>query len=148
MTDKQLGTITIKTTGGKITVEQQNVNVSSELNVEVNSGEVVIQNEAFTGDKNITVTNKEEGTTTINAIANTKAPISMTSVELKEYTDEEFEKAFPGITNPEEIAKIKEYINSFGINGKGAKITVNKDDDKVKIVFSKAVENVNILNIK
>lgn len=148
LTDKQLGTITIKTTGGKVTVEQQNVNVSSELNVEVNSGEVVIQNEAFTGDKNITVTNKEEGTTTINAIANTKAPISMTSVELKEYTDEEFEKAFPGITNPEEIAKIKEYINSFGINGKGAKITVNKDDDKVTIVFSKAVENVNILNIK
>lgn len=148
LTSKQLGTITIKTTGGKVTVEQENVNVSSTLNVEVNSGEVVVQNEAFTGDKNITVTNKKEGTTTVEAIAKTKAPVAMTNVELKDYTEEEFKTAFPTVTKAEDIAAVKEYINSFGINGKGAKITVAKDSSNVTIVFSEAVENVNISNIK
>ncbi len=152
LTEKQLGTITIKTTGGKVTVEQENLNVSSKLNVEVNSGEVVIQNEAFTGDKNITVTNKKEGTTTINAIAKTKAPVAMTEVEMKDYTQKDFEAGIEGLgdmTNVE-IEAVKEFINSFGINGKGAKITTTEKDGLtyVKIVFSKAAENVNISNIK
>lgn len=148
LTDKQLGTITIKTTGGKVTVEQENVNVSSELNVEVNSGEVVIQNEAFTGDKNITVTNGEEGTTTVKALSNTNAPINMTDIELKEYTDEEFAQAFPDVKDAKTIAAIREYINAFGINGKGAKITVAGNSNEVTIVFSENVEKVNISNIK
>lgn len=148
LTSKQLGTITIKTTGGKVTVAQQNVNVSSTLNVEVNTGEVIIQNEAFTGNKNITVTNKEEGTTTVNAVAKEEAPVAMTNIELKEYTDDEFATVFAGVTNAEEIATIKAYINSFKINGKGAKITVAKGSSNVKIVFEEAVQNVVISNIK
>ena len=147
---EQLGTITIKTEGGKITVAQQQVNVSSTLNVEVNTGTVVVDDVALNGNKNITVTNKEEGTTTVNARAKIKAPVAMKGVELKDYTQKEWDElmATLNVTKEDDIAAVKAYMNSFGINGKGAKIEVEKDSENVTITFEKAVTNVQISGIQ
>lgn len=148
LTSKQLGTITIKTEGGKVTVAQQNVNVSSTLNVEVNAGEVIVNDVALTGNKNITVTNKEEGTAIVEAIAKIKAPVAMTNIELKDYTEEEFKTTFPEVTKAEDKEAVRNYINSFGINGKGANIDVAKDSNEVKITFTKVVTDLTISGIK
>ena len=145
---KQLGTITIKTEGGKVTVLQQNMNVSATLNVEVNTGDVVVDDVAFTGNKNITVTNREDGNTTVNVLAKIKAPVDMKEIELKDYTEEEFKKAFLDVTKEEDIEAVRNFINSFGINGKGAKITVNRDSNAVMIAFTEAVVNLKILGIQ
>lgn len=142
-TSEQSGTITIKSNGGKVTVASNKVNVSSKLNIEVNNGDVDISEESLTGDKNITVA--KDANTTIHANAKTKAPVALTNVEAKDYTDEEIKNLFGENVV---VAQVREYINSFGINGKGAKITVAKDSTDVTITFEKAVDTTSVSNIK
>ena len=52
-TSEQRGTITIKTTNGKVTVEAPQVNVSAEMTVEVTNGEVDIKDPSLTEIKQL-----------------------------------------------------------------------------------------------
>ena len=143
---EQKGTVTIRSNGGKVTVTAPNVNVSAEMKVEVNNGTVDIKDPSLTGDKTVTVSADKDKTSTVVAKAETKAPIAMNEIELKAYTDEEIEDLFPGVKQDQIIA-INQYINSFGLNGTGAKITVSEGSDVVTITLSNAT-NVDIGNLK
>ena len=142
-TSEQKGTITMKSNGGSITVKSDKVNISSKLDIQVNSGDIDISEESITGEKNISIA--KDANTTINAIAKTKAPVTLTNIEAKDYTDEEIVTMFGEDIVVEEV---RAYINSFGVNGKGAKITVAKDSTEVTITFEKATESTNISNLK
>lgn len=142
-TSEQTGTITMKSNGGKITVKSDKVNISSKLDIQVNNGDIDISEESITGEKNISIA--KDANTTINAIAKTKAPVTLTNIEAKDYTDEEIVSKFGEDVVVEEV---RAYINSFGVNGKGAKITVAKDSTEVTITFEKATESTNISNLK
>ena len=146
-TSEQKGKITIKTTGGKVTVTAPTVNVSAEMKVEVTNGEVDIQHPALTGDKTVTVSADEDKTSTVVAKAQTLAPIDIDGKELKEYTDDEIKSVF-GVEDQNVIIAIDEYINSFGLNGTGATITVDKGSDIVTIVLPGEAQNVTIGNLK
>lgn len=139
-TSTQAGTITIKE-NATVTIVSNNVHVNADLNVEVNNGDIDVTEPSLTGDKNITVA--KDAKTTITAVAKTKAPVAFTNKELKDYTDEELKKDYG-----ENASKVKEYLASFGINGKGAKLTVAKDSTEVTITFEKALESATIQNIK
>ena len=142
-TSEQTGTITMKSNGGSIAVKSDKVNISSKLDIQVNSGDIDISEESVTGEKNISIA--KDANTTIKAIAKTKAPVTLTNIEAKDYTDEEIVAKFGEDVVVEEV---RAYINSFGINGKGAKITVTKDSTEVTITFEKATESTNISNLK
>ena len=147
-TSVQSGSIVIKSNGGQVTVTSNKTNVDAELTVEVNSGDVDITEPALNGDKNITVTLAKGESTTIKAIANTKAPVALTDVSV-DLTDEELLEE-DGVEE-ENLADVKAYLASFGLNGTGATITVGEDSDEVTITFTavkEAIENVTIDNIK
>lgn len=139
-TSAQSGSITIKE-NAKVTIISNKVNVNADLKVEVNNGDIDLTEPSLTGDKTVTVA--KDAQTKIKAVAETKAPIYLYNFEMKEYTDEELKKSFG-----ENATKVKEYIASFGINGKGAKITVSKDSKDVTITFEKATASATIKNIK
>ena len=151
-TAEQKGKITIETKGGSVTVSSLNVNVSAEMQVEVTNGTATITNPSLTGNKSVTVSADKNETSKVVAVAKTKAPIAMTDIELKDYTDKELGELFPAIKdNQEKILAVREYINSFGINGKGAKITVAKNSDQVTITLPKTeegIQDVTIGNLK
>jgi len=128
-TSTQSGTITIKE-NAKVTVKSEKVNVSADLKVEVNNGDIDLTEPSFTGNKDITVA--KDATTTVKAVANTAAPIALTNFELKDYTNTELKDMFG-----DDADKVKEYINSFGINEKGATLTVAKGSKNVTITFEK-----------
>lgn len=148
----QLGNITIKTTGGKVTVGQQNVDVRGALNVEVNSGEVDISDSSLTGNKTVSVS-QEEGKDKAVITANTKiaAPFAIPAgTEIKEYTAKELAEKFPTATVAQREL-IAEYMKQFNLNGKGAKLyakgtdltsstkaDIAENDKSVMIVFEKA----------
>ena len=136
------------TTDGKVTLAEADVpaNVDSVINVEVNKGTVEITEPTYTGIKNITVSAEENAASTVNAIANIVAPVEMNNVELKDYTDDEIASEFS--VSGKEIEKVREFINSFGINGKGAKITATQGNAEITITFEKPVSNVQIKGIK
>ncbi len=70
-TAQQKGTITIKTTGGSVTVTAPDSNVSAEMKVEVTNGTVDIKDPALTGNKTVTVSVGEGQTSTVVAKAKT-----------------------------------------------------------------------------
>lgn len=146
-TSEQKGTITIKTSGGIVSVTAPNVNVSADMKVEVNNGTVDITNPALTGDKTVTVSADENKSSTVVAKAQTTAPITIEGKELKDYTDEEIKEVF-GVEDQNVVIAIDQYINSFELNGTGAKITVKKGSDTVKIELPGKAQNVNIGNLK
>lgn len=137
----QAGTITIKE-NAKVIIKSDKVNVNADLIVEINSGDIDLTEPSLTGNKDLTVTKGAK--TTINANAKTKSPVDLTSVELKDYTDDELKETY----GEDDWQKVKEYLSSFGINGKGAKITVKKDSANITIEFEKATGEANIQNIK
>ncbi len=148
-TSEQKGKITIETKGGSVSVTSVNVNVNAEMKVEVTNGTATITDPSLTGDKTVTVSADKDKTSTVVAVANTKAPVDMPDIELKDYTDKEIEDLFPAIKdNQEKVLAVREYINSFGINGKGAKITVSENSDKVTITLPGAAQGVTIGNLK
>lgn len=141
-TAEQAGTITIKSEGGKVTVDSTNVNVSADIKVEVNKGTVNIQNPALTGDKEVSVSADEKNPATVEAISKAKAPITMNNVELKAYTDEEMKTVFGSSITQADMIAIREYIDAFGLNGTGAKITVTKGSTEVKLVIDTNVDKI------
>ena len=148
-TSEQRGTITIKTTNGVVKVDTPNVNVSADMKVEVTNGEVNIQDPSLTGDKTVTVSASEGETSVVKAVAKTKAPVAFNDKELKDYSDDEIKELFPEINDSQEkVIAIREYINSFGLNGTGAKITVDANSDQVTITLPEKAQNVTIGNLK
>ena len=139
-TSKQAGTITIKE-NATIKVVSDKVNVNADITVEVNNGDVNLTETYLTGNKKITVAKDAE--TKIEAIAKTKAPVAFDQIILKEYTDEELKETYK-----DDASKVKEYLNSFGIKDEKAKLTVQKDSNKVTITFDKATNEVNVQNLK
>lgn len=140
----QAGTINI-VANGDFTLASDKVNVTAIINVEAKSGTVDLQEEALNGSKNVNVTKSEEATVTANFFAKTEAPIELTNVELKDYTDEEL----VDMSDEESAQELKRYLNSFGINNKGAKITVNEGSNEVTITFDgDKSANAQIKNIK
>lgn len=147
-TSEQRGTVTIKTNGGKVTVTSDKVNVSADMKVEVNNGTVEIKDPSLTGDKTVTVSADEDKSSTIIAKTQTKAPKAIDDKELKEYTDDEIKEIFE-VEKQEDVNAIREYINSFGLNGTGARITVDESDLGVAtIVLPGEAQDVNIGNLK
>ena len=122
------------------------------MQVEVTNGTATITDPSLTGNKSVTVSADKNETSKVVAVAKTKAPIAMTDIELKDYTDKELGELFPAIKdNQEKILAVREYINSFGINGKGAKITVAENSDQVTITLPKTeegIQDVTIGNLK
>ena len=155
-TSEQRGTITIKTTNGKVIVEAPQVNVSAEMTVEVTNGEVDIKDPSLTGDKTVTVSVDQGKTSKVVAKANTKAPVALDSADKKEeegfdlkaYTDEQIREIFGQELAQEDVDAIISYINSFGLNGTGAQIKVEKDSDVVTIILPEEAQNVTIGNLK
>ena len=146
-TSVQSGSIVIKSNGGQVTVTSDKTNVNAELTVEVNSGDVDITEPALNGDKNITVTLAKGDSTTIKAVANTKAPVELDEVSV-DITDEDLLKE-DNVTK-ENLAEVKAYLASFGLNGTGATITTGSDNE-VTITFDtvkEAITNLTIKNIK
>ena len=139
-TSTQAGSIVIKSNGGKVTVTSEKANVSAELTVEVNSGDVDITEPSLTGDKNITVSLAEGESTTINAVAKTKAPVALDNVSV-DITDEDLLKE-DNVTE-DNLAEVKAYIASFGLNGTGATITTG-DNNEVTITFTSVEKAVNV----
>lgn len=139
-TSTQAGSIVIKSNGGKVTVTSEKANVSAELTVEVNSGDVDITEPSLTGDKNITVSLAEGESTTINAVAKTEAPVALDNVSV-DITDEDLLKE-DDVTE-DNLAEVKAYIASFGLNGTGATITTG-DNNEVTITFTSVEKAVNV----
>lgn len=152
-TSEQKGTITIKSNGGKVTVKSDKVNVSANMNVEVNNGTVDITAPSLTGDKTVTVSADEGKQSSVIAQTEKTAPDAVKAkgtVVLKEYTDEEIKKEF-SVTDQDEIIAISEYIDSFGLNGKDATIeftTTSDGKDAVIITINGNIADVDISNIK
>ena len=152
-TSEQKGTITIKSNGGKVTVKSDKVNVSANMNVEVNNGTVDITAPSLTGDKTVTVSADEGKQSSVIAQTETSAPDAVKAkgtVELKDYTDDEIKDIF-GVTSQDDVIAISQYIDSFGLNGKGATITFTTTDEgkeAVIITVNGNVADVDISNIK
>ena len=157
-TSEQRGTITIKTTNGKVIVKAPQVNVSAEMTVEVTNGKVDIKDPSLTGDKTVTVSADKDKSSKVFANTVVAAPEvlktnkKLTEIELKDYSDEEIRKTF-GDKNGEmaqnDVIAVREYINSFGVNGKGVKVTVDADDlNLVTIEVPGKVQGITIGNLK
>ena len=153
---KQEGTITIKSTDGTVKVSGQNMNIASNMNIEVEKGEVDISSDTLSGDKNVKVSNSENATTKIKARTEKEAPEKIVgkTIELKAYSTEEDIAELKKVLSvaditEEELAQIQEYVDSFGINGKGATVTVDSDSANLAtITFTEAVSQTTISNIK
>ena len=153
-TAEQAGTITIKSVGGKVTVLSSQVNVSADIKVEVNKGEVDITEPALTGDKEVSVSADKDNPAIVTAVSKTDAPDAVinyyddendtSAFELKDYTDEEIKEMF-GVEKQEDIIAIDEYISSFGLNGTGATLEVEAGN-VVTITFTGSVDKIE--NIK
>ena len=151
---KQEGTITIKSTDGTVKVSGENMNIASNMNIEVEKGVVDISSDTLSGDKNVKVSNSENATTTVKAKTEKEAPAKIVgkTIELKAYSTEEDiaelkDVLSVGDITEEELAQIQEYVDSFGINGKGATVTVNSAN-LATITFTEAVSQTTISNIK
>ena len=141
-TAEQSGNVTIKSVGGTVTVRSDKVNVSADIKVEVNKGTVDIQEPSLNGEKQVSVKPDENSTATILAYAKDAAPIAMTDVELKAYTDEEMKTVFGSSITQADMIAIREYIDAFGLNGTGAKITVTKGSTEVKLLIDTNVDKI------
>ena len=132
-TSEQAGSIVIKSNGGKVTVASEGTNVSADLSIEVNNGDVDIQEPSLTGDKDISVSLDKDADATLEVLAATKAPATLTGVSV-DLTDEEL-LTKDNVTE-DNLDEVKAFLASFGLNGTGAEITATKDSNEVKITIT------------
>lgn len=141
-----MGTITINSTGGSVKVNtERSVNASNvTLNVIAKDATVDVSDASQAGNTNITTTvtkDDSNGTNETKFVPQKDIPsyIAGQTIELKEYTDAELVVAIPAISGDEEaIKEVREFINSFKLNGTGAKVSYTAGDSFVKINFTKA----------
>ncbi len=152
LSSSQSGTITIKSTGGKVTLTASNLNVASDVVVDVENGDVVITDTKFSGSKNVTVSNAEGETTTVTALlentVTTKAFVSQFTIGINvDATDDEL-KSYIASTSVE-LKDLRAYLDSFKLNGTGAILKIaSATATTVEIEISSIVTDVTIGNIK
>ena len=119
------------------------------MKVEVTNGTATVTDPSLTGNKEVTISADEGKTSTVLAVTKTKAPkvLAGKTVELKDYTDDELREEY-GIDKQEDVIAAREYINSFGLNGKGVTVTVGSDLTSVTIVLTEEAKDLTIGNLK
>lgn len=132
-TSEQAGSIIIKSNGGKVTVASEGTNVSADLSIEVNNGDVDIQEPSLTGNKDISVSLDKDADATLEVLAATKAPATLTGVSV-DLTDEELLEQ-DNVTE-DNLDEVKAFLASFGLNGTGATISATKDSNEVTITIT------------
>lgn len=143
-TSIQKGTINVVANKG-VTITT-NCNIAASMNVTVAEGTVDLTADALNGSKKVTIA--KDGTITL--ATRKTAPVDLSKVALKDYTDDELiyvakdeangieEKGIKGITK-DNVKEVKEYISSIKsvITNNNAKITVAKDATQVTIELTK-----------
>lgn len=143
-TSIQKGTINVVANKG-VTITT-NCNIAASMNVTVAKGTVDLTADALNGSKKVTIA--KDGTITL--ATRKTAPVDLSKVALKDYTDDELiyvakdeangieEKGIKGITK-DNVKEVKEYISSIKsvITNNNAKITVVKDATQVTIELTK-----------
>lgn len=143
-TSIQKGTINVVANKG-VTITT-NCNIAASMNVTVAEGTVDLTEDALNGSKKVTIA--KDGTITL--ATRKTAPVDLSKVALKDYTDDELiyvakdeangieEKGIKGITK-DNVKEVKEYISSIKsvITNNNAKITVAKDATQVTIELTK-----------
>lgn len=143
-TSIQKGTINVVANKG-VTITT-NCNIAASMNVTVAKGTVDLTADALNGSKKVTIA--KDGTITL--ATRKTAPVDLSKVALKDYTDDELiyvakdeangieEKGIKGITK-DNVKEVKEYISSIKsvITNNNAKITVAKDATQVTIELTK-----------
>ena len=143
-TSIQKGTINVVANKG-VTITR-NCNIAASMNVTVAKGTVDLTADALNGSKKVTIA--KDGTITL--ATRKTAPVDLSKVALKDYTDDELiyvakdeangieEKGIKGITK-DNVKEVKEYISSIKsvITNNNAKITVVKDATQVTIELTK-----------
>lgn len=153
-TDRQVGKVTILSNGGTVAVTSDNVAVTGNLDVEVQKGTatVDIDDAYLSGDKTIAVS--KDATSTVTVTAKEAAPAVFEDVEVSvDATDDELATALSISTDDEEaLAEARTYLDSFGLKGTGAKITVSDNGNgelvAVSIVFADLESDVTSTQIK
>lgn len=143
-TSIQKGTINVVANKG-VTITT-NCNIAASMNATVAKGTVDLTADALNGSKKVTIA--KDGTITL--ATRKTAPVDLSKVALKDYTDDELiyvakdeangieEKGIKGITK-DNVKEVKEYISSIKsvITNNNAKITVAKDATQVTIELTK-----------
>ncbi len=143
-TSIQKGTINVVANKG-VTITT-NCNIAASMNVTVAKGTVDLTADALNGSKKVTIA--KDGTITL--ATRKTAPVDLSKVALKDYTDDELiyvakdeangieEKGIKGITK-DNVKEVKEYISSIKsvITNNNPKITVAKDATQVTIELTK-----------
>ena len=146
-TSEQAGSIVIKSNGGKVTVASDGTNVSADLSIEVNNGDVDIKEPSLTGDKNVSVSVEEGKNSEITALAKDKAPFTFTSGVSVDSSDTELREALAtalsidsDAVTDKDLQKAKDFLGAFKLNGTGAVIKTTKDSQEVTITFTASAE--------
>lgn len=151
-TSEQRGTVTIKTTNGKVIVEAPKVNVSADMKVEVTNGEVEVTDASLTGDKTVTVSADEGKSSKVLANTVNAAPevLKGETIDFATYkdTDEGIRAEFGEELSQADVIAIREYANSFGLEGTKAIVVVNDNLTSVEITLPGDAQNVTIGNLK
>lgn len=138
---KQTGKITITSSTGNITVSSPKATVTGSITANVENGTLNITGDTLTGAQKVTVVNKKDAnhseTTTVNAKLAASAPVAMSAVVVKDYSELTLDemKAVTGLTandvTEENIASIVSFINSLGLKEEdSAKVSVTGEDLK------------------
>ena len=147
--------------GGTIAISSTDTGVTGTIDVEVKSGEAIIDvtNSSLSGSKIVSV-DEAAKKATIKVTPKVSIPDKLTpavgetksvDVNIINKTDDEIKVALGNSElTADEITKIKEFISSFELDSStGAKVVINKNSDSVdvSIVFESAVNNVEIKNV-
>lgn len=144
-TSIQKGTINVVANKG-VTITT-NCNIAASMNVTVAEGTVDLTADALNGSKKVTIA--KDGTITL--ATRKVAPVTLTKLALKDYTDEELihvdadpdngveEKGIEGVNTIEMAQKVKEYINSIKsvITNNNALITATAGEEQATIELAK-----------
>ncbi len=142
-TSRLNGSITLKSTGAKITVDHENMSIDSTVNVTVENGKVDISDDSFTGAKKVNVTVNEGKNAELTVTPAKEIPTEIASFSknyvLTEKTAEEIKKDttnFGSSLDDTKAQAIKDFLDSFGLNDKGVEIAIASG--KVTLTFTKA----------
>ena len=151
-TSEQRGTVTIKSENGKVIVTAPKVNVSADMKVEVTNGEVEITDASLTGDKTVTVSadEGEDSKVVANTVIAAPEVLKGKTIEFETFkdSDEDIRVKYGEGLSQSDVVAIREYANSFGLNGTKATVKVLDNLTSVEITLTGDAQNVTIGNLK
>lgn len=142
------GTISLVSKGAKISIDTTNMSVKSTMDVTVEKGEVDISDDSFTGNKTVNVTIAKDASATkvtvkpAIAIPEDILTANIEDYELKELDEENLKKEtklnsyLSDDADNTKTKKVKAFLDSFGLNDKGVKLSTSNDKDTVTLTFS------------